>query len=232
MADIDFGKQVGPLPLGAWVAVIAGGLGIALYSRNSGTVEAPVSVVEDTGGTAGVGTGDVGGWTVTQPPTATPDPGTSAPTTNDEWGNKAINYLIAQNYEPSWSYSAITKALAGGTGDNMLSVREYALWNVALRALGAPPYPVSIPPPSPLPQPQPPPPSVPDTPAPWQPPAPPPNTGGSTNPNTGNRHAFVRGGNGKCAYRYPGGVRCNGEKNWERHDVRQVATSYLGAGGR
>lgn len=148
MAMPDLGKQIGPLPLGAWIAVVAGGLGIAYYTRNSGgggTTDG--GVVDDTGTPDGVADGSVGGWEPTQPDNT----GVDAPITdNDSWGNAAINWLIAQGYDPGWSYSAITKALAGGRGENRLSVREYALWRAALRHLGAPPVPITIPPPSPI----------------------------------------------------------------------------------
>lgn len=141
---VDLGKEIGPLPLGAWIAVVAGGLGIAAYSRNSAVDNSP-TVVDDVSTDPGVGTGEVGGWTPTQPGNTYAEPEI---TDNESWGKAAINWLIAQGYNPGWAYSAITKALAGGRGDNKLSVREYALWNAALRKMGAPPYPIEIPPPS------------------------------------------------------------------------------------
>lgn len=142
---LDLGKEIGPLPLGAWIAVIAGGLGIAVWSRNTapaGTVG--TEVVEDVGSPAGVGDGSVGGWSPTVPgaPIGEPDI-----TTNEQWGNRSINWLIAQGYDPTWCYSAITKALAGGQGENALSAREYVLWGLALTKFGAPPTPVNVPPP-------------------------------------------------------------------------------------
>lgn len=149
MADLDLGKQVGPLPLGAWFVVVAGGLGIALYSRNNAVDDSPF-VVDDTSTTPGVGTGEVGGFISTQPTNDIPP---VAITDNDTYGKAAINYLIAQGYNPAWAYSAITKALAGGQGDNKLSVREYALWSSALVRLGSPPFPVNIPPPTSIPGP-------------------------------------------------------------------------------
>ena len=49
---IDFGKQIGPLPLGAWIVVVGGGLGIAVWNRKNGSNDAPIPV-EDTSGDAG-----------------------------------------------------------------------------------------------------------------------------------------------------------------------------------
>jgi hypothetical protein len=174
---LDLGKEIGPLPLGAWIAVIAGGLGIAVWSKNSAPTAAAgggtgPTVVEDIGSPAGVGDGSVGGWLPTNPVTS--PTGTPEITTNEQWGNQAINWLIAQGYEPTWCYSAITKALLGGVGDNALSAREYVLWGLALARFGAPPTAVSVPPPGALPPPPGlPPPTDPDAPTPGQPPPPP-----------------------------------------------------------
>lgn len=146
---IDLGKQVGPLPLGAWFAVVGTGLGIALYTRqqNAGGNSAP-EVVEDTGSPDGVGEGP--GWIAVPPPTTAPNT-TVAITNNEEWSREAINRLIAQGYDPAVVYSGITKALSGGTGENKMSIQEYALWRMALVSLGAPPVPINVPPPTSIP---------------------------------------------------------------------------------
>lgn len=136
---VDLGKQIGPLPLGAWVVVVAGGLGIALYTRKQGS--AGTTVVEDTSGTPGVGDGSVGGWVPTQPSTgAGGDVAPTTPTTNEEWGTRAINYLIAQGYDPLVSDSAIRKYLAGNYPQP--SASEYALQRIALARFGSPPQPL------------------------------------------------------------------------------------------
>lgn len=147
MAGMDLGKQVGPLPLGAWVAVVAGGLGIALWSRNQGSNDP--TVVEDTSGTPGVGEGGSGQWVNVDPPK---DSGSGAITydTNEAWGVAAINWLIAQGYNSGIANSAITKGLMGGTDINgtKMSVQEWALWSLALAHLGSPPQPVNVAPPT------------------------------------------------------------------------------------
>ncbi len=138
MAGPDFGKMVGPLPLGAWVAVIGGGLGIALYTRNqsSGGPE----IVEDTSGVPGVGMGGSGmGWVDVSPPA---NSGTPAITNNEEWARAAVNWLIASGYDPAVSDSAIRKYMAV----ERLDVREFALVTLALGKLGAPP--ILLPPPT------------------------------------------------------------------------------------
>jgi nucleoid-associated protein YgaU len=137
MATPDLGKMVGPLPLGAWVAVVGGGLGFALYSRRQAASDVPVDstmVPEDTSGTPGVGTGGSGQWVNVDPPSGGTSVG-SAPDTNEEWGRQAVNYLIAQGYSPSVADSGIRKYL----GMDAMSAQEYSLVNEALRKMGSPP---------------------------------------------------------------------------------------------
>lgn len=131
MPDLDLGKQIGPLPLGAWIVVVGAGVGIALYSRNS---NAAPTVVEDTSMDEGVGEGP--GWVAVPPPPYGPN--APEPATNEEWGRNAINFLISMGYNSSSADSAIRKYLAA----EKLSVTEYALITEALRKLGAPPVPL------------------------------------------------------------------------------------------
>jgi len=164
---MDFGKQIGPLPLGAWVAVVAGGLGIALWSRQK-SAEPPV-VVEDTSGTPGVGEGGTGSWVdIAKPPTDNTAPVGYA--SNESWGQAAVNWLIAQGYAPGLASAAITKALAGGTDidGNKMSIQEWSLWTLALKQLGSPPQPVNVAPPSSVPGPV----TPPGNPPPTRPPSP------------------------------------------------------------
>jgi LysM repeat protein len=136
MAMPDLGKQVGPLPLGAWIVVVAGGLGIAYYTRKSGGGNTEPETVEDTSTDPGVGTGQVGGWTNTQPSTTTP--AATTPTTNEEWGQQAINGMIALGYSPTLADSAIRKYLNAET----LSVSEFTIIGLALARFGSPPSPL------------------------------------------------------------------------------------------
>lgn len=140
------GKQIGPLPLGAWIAVVAGGLGIALWSRNNGTAEEP-EIVEDTSGDDGVGEGGSGQWVDLNPPAKG---GEIEYATNEAWGQAAINWLIAQGYPAALSTNAITKGLTGGVDINgtKMSVQEWALWSLALAKFGSPPQPVTVVPPT------------------------------------------------------------------------------------
>lgn len=167
---LDLGKQIGPLPLGAWMAVVAGGLGIALWSRQNQNAAEEAEIVEDTSGDEGVGEGV--GWVAVPPPTNAP--GGASYASNEAWGQAAINWLIAQGYPPGLAASAITKALAGGVDieGNKMSVQEWSLWSLALLNLGSPPYPIQVAPPTDTPGPvtpndpppdnEPPPPTEPD----------------------------------------------------------------------
>ena len=130
---MDLGKQVGPLPLGAWIAVVGGGLGLAYYSyRNQAA--SPAASDSEVAQANSVGDGSVGGWQSTSP---TQTDTTPVIETNESWGRQAINWLIAQGYDASESDSAIRKYLAGN--DPAPSVKEYVLQGLALAHFGAPP---------------------------------------------------------------------------------------------
>jgi hypothetical protein len=134
MAKFDLSKQVGPLPLGAWIIVVGAGLGIAFYTRQQ---NAPPVEVTDQSGDPGVGTGAVGGWV----PTTPPEQQVNQPiTTNDQWADKAIRHLIASNYNPVIADSAVRNYLGG----IKLSIQETALIAIVLTAIGPPPQ--SLPP--------------------------------------------------------------------------------------
>lgn len=136
---IDFGKQVGPLPLGAWVVVVGGGLGIAYWSyrQNSG---GPTEV-EDTSGTPGVGDGTVGGFIPTQPAPSDDGLPETVVDTNEAWAVRAINWLIGKGYPPNVSDSAVRKYIAGEPFSSF-SVQEYTLIGIVLGKWGSPPQPL------------------------------------------------------------------------------------------
>lgn len=133
----DFGKMIGPLPLGAWVAVVGGGLGFMIYTRKQADV-AP-STPDTTQGTdvsGGSGVGGSGQYVDVTPPQQQQDQGDGKPQTNEAWGQLAITWLIAQGYPSSVSDSAIRKYLDQESG---YSSQEFALVTLALRHLGPPP---------------------------------------------------------------------------------------------
>jgi nucleoid-associated protein YgaU len=144
MAGPDFGKMIGPLPLGAWLAVTAGGVGIVMWQRRSGGAEVPQEPQDDTSGVPGVGDGSVGGWSPTGP-VGSSTPGDTTPvlniTDNDSWAKVAANWLISQGYDATVSASAISKY----TSAEPMSVTEYVLVGRALAHFGVPPTPLPAP---------------------------------------------------------------------------------------
>ena len=128
----DLSKQVGPLPLGAWLIVVAGGLGVAWYTQRNKGSQDPV-YEEDTSGVPGVGAGG-GGFTDVQPPATGGDTDKDY-ATNEEWGRAAINWLIAKGYDPNVADSGIRHYLMS----EKPTLQEAALIALVLVALGAPP---------------------------------------------------------------------------------------------
>lgn len=137
MKNLDLGKQIGPLPLGAWVVVVGTGIGIAVYTRRQSV---PTIEYEDGSSPVGVGEGGSGMWVDLTPPT---ESAALAPAivTLEDWGKAAIRYLIAEGYDPGIADSAVRKYLAG----EQLSLREFTLIGLALAKIG--PTPVILPPP-------------------------------------------------------------------------------------
>lgn len=128
MAMPDLTKQVGPLPLGAWIAVVGGGLGLAWWSnRNKPASDTQVSTGTDPG--VGVGAGTPGFIPVT------PD---TTPTTyadNDEWAHAAVAYLVGNGSSPTASSVAIRKYVDGQSW----TAAEDLLIKAAIKGIGPPP---------------------------------------------------------------------------------------------
>lgn len=127
---MDLAKPVGPLPLGAWIAVVGGGLGLAWYS-NRGTSSAAPQV--STGTDPGVG---VGGGTPGFLPS--PEPTPTAPADfadNDAWARAALNYLVTNNNNPTAASIAVRKYVDGQS----LTVAEDSMIKAALKGIGTPP---------------------------------------------------------------------------------------------
>lgn len=71
MADLDLGKQIGPLPLGAWIAVVAGGFAVSYYISQ---VRGPEAEVPEEVLVAEPGVGTGGGQFIYEPPTVVETP--------------------------------------------------------------------------------------------------------------------------------------------------------------
>jgi LysM repeat protein len=146
---LDLSKKIGPLPLGAWIASVGGGLALLAYHKRQAAAAAPAVAMNDTSVPTGVADGSVGGWTATSPADGVTGVGTvpasdlaPATTTNEDWSVRAINGLIADGYPAAVADSAIRKYMDGGT---KMGAQEFALVNIALAKYGSPPIP--LPPP-------------------------------------------------------------------------------------
>lgn len=136
----DLGKKVAGLPLGAWVAVVAGGLAIGWYasngmSKSSSKQEIPLEPQTE----PGVGTG--GGQFIYDPPTNVDTPDNNKISDNNTWARRAINWLIAKGYDPGVSQSAVSKFINGTNR----TLTEQTMINLALIEFGAPPEEVPLP---------------------------------------------------------------------------------------
>lgn len=131
MADgLELGKKVGPLPMGAWIAVVGGGLALA-YFVNRGQSAEPQLAAEP-----GVGTGLIPAGAGVEPLPSTEANETAS--TNAQWEQTVSNWLIAQGHDPGVSSNAVRKYLSGET----LTLQEQSLINLALIVHGTPPEPL------------------------------------------------------------------------------------------
>jgi len=129
MANI-LSKQVGPLPLGAWVAVVGGGLGLAYYAnRNQSSGSDTALSDREVLAEPGVGVG--GGQFIESPPEFMPQPTESLAT----WIVKAVAALINAGVSPLAAEAAVRKYATNQT----LSQAEAALVNKAITLVGQPP---------------------------------------------------------------------------------------------
>lgn len=126
---LDLDRKLGPFPLGVWLIVVGGGLGLA-YFINRGQSTADEQLLAE----PGVGTGLVPAGAVIQPP-PTDESGAVEDETNVGWGRKVTNWLIAQGHDAALSDNAVRKYLAGES----LNLQEQSLLNLALAVHGAPP---------------------------------------------------------------------------------------------
>lgn len=147
-------RKIGPLPAGAWIALVGGGLAITYYLNRNRKVP-QVSTGTDTA------TGD------TQAPLQTTGSGTlvpanvtvvpNQPTTNTEWIQAALQAM--QQADPLLDVAAAEEALKAYVNGQSLSAAQAAYVNLARALIGNPPLSVPNPAPLPIPIPPTPPPS-------------------------------------------------------------------------
>jgi hypothetical protein len=135
MAGLDLGKQVGPLPMGGWIVVVAGGLAVGYVINRNMAKNAAASSDQDSTQLTESGVGGGGGQFIYTPPSSGSE--NTAPETNATWGTKAKNWLIAppQSIAPTVADNAIRKYLSGQS----LTIQERAIVDLALTRFGVPP---------------------------------------------------------------------------------------------
>jgi hypothetical protein len=134
---LDLGKQVGPLPLGVWIAVGAGGLALGyVINKKMAASSAAAAAQPSTGQLTESGVGTGGSQFIFDPPTSgTVD---TAPETNASWGRKAATWLISQNHDPTLADQAVRKYLSALP----LTVAEKATMALVMQHMGPPPEPL------------------------------------------------------------------------------------------
>lgn len=166
----DLGKMIGPLPVGAWVAVVGGGVGLAYLAnrrRGAAPAVAPGADQADPGTPTGGAIG-LPGAPITAAPGDSPTP--AKPTTNDEWVAAGTRELVGRGYGALLVQTALTKYVLG----EKVTPEEQSVIESALRIVGPPPFtpplsptpvptrpplrPSPMPRPTPMPRPKPPPP--------------------------------------------------------------------------
>lgn len=178
----DLGKMAGPLPLGAWLGVVGGGLYLASRAHKAAAVAPTATAAPATTNTSGLSSGAGGGFvgaTTTLPGLpATSSAVTSSPaadvlTSNSAWLQRATAGLVSQGFAGYTTSQALEAYLEG----NQLSADQARLVESAIKLFGLPPDPPALAPapipdpgpvaPSPvLPAPAPPAPAAPAPPAP------------------------------------------------------------------
>jgi LysM repeat protein len=132
----DLGKQIGPLPLGAWVAVVGGSLGYMFYSRSRGSNDAPIEVAA--GPDLGVGLGGmgaVGGYSPTDGGVNAPASPVATIDTNQAWSQQAFNWLVGTGADGGIVDTALRNYLDGRS----LSTQQQGLISQALSKFGQTP---------------------------------------------------------------------------------------------
>lgn len=131
-------KQIGPLPLGVWIAVVGGGLAVAYIINKRSNANAPGdsgSTGDFGSATSGTGTGASSVWAANQPPGS---PTTPMISTNVQWEQAASAYLLTLGADPALVDSAMRKYLF----NQPLSQAEQAVISSAIRQFGLPPEPL------------------------------------------------------------------------------------------
>lgn len=128
MAENFLTREVAGLPVGAWAAVVAGGLGLA-YMLNKNQANAALEPVVE----PGVGTGLVPAGAAF--PATGQESEDAEPDNNLQWSQRAKAFLVARGIDPTKADNAVRKYVAA----EQLTFEENAMINLAILGVGAPP---------------------------------------------------------------------------------------------
>lgn len=129
-------EQIGPLPGGAWLGVVGGGLAIGFLGRRKRTASAaaavpvPATTAQDQSSQGAVTYAGIGTGVTTM--------GTPKYATNEEWAAAAVAYLIGRGTLANRATNAISHILYPDA-DNPTSPEDSALYNMAAAGVGLPP---------------------------------------------------------------------------------------------
>jgi hypothetical protein len=126
-------QQIGPLPGGAWIAVVGGGLAIGFLGRRNRTAAqaaVPATTAQDQSSQGAV--------QYVGPGTGVTSMGTPRAATNEEWASQAVGYLIAKGAVASRATNAISHILFPDSA-NPTSPEDSAIYNMAVAGVGPPP---------------------------------------------------------------------------------------------
>jgi len=149
------GRKVGPLPVGAWLAVVALGVGVTaaiIRKRRAAAglapeplpADAPTTDVGNPFPTGGFTVGGLNPGTGSGVPTSSPGFSQEQPEqrTNSDWETAAVRWSIAKGFTPTAAAGALSKFIGG----EKLTAQEKAIVDAAMIANGPPPQ--NVPPPS------------------------------------------------------------------------------------
>ena len=133
-------KKAGPLPVGVWIALVAGGLGITWYLNRGKNSNAVAST-----GTTGNGVTDATGSGTYNPVGASAggsgsgsgsgNAGTGSFADNNAWGRASVDYLISLGFDPG----VVNQAIGGYLSSQPLTTQQQSMVNSALQHFGSPP---------------------------------------------------------------------------------------------
>jgi hypothetical protein len=134
VADLAFLKeQIGPLPAGAWLAVVGGGLAIGVVGRRRKATAAAAVPVPAVGASNAAGGGIYGGSLTGTTAVGTPKAGTV-----EEWIRQATDNLIGRGFVADKVTNALNHVFYP-SADHPPTTDDTAIYNAATIAVGAPP---------------------------------------------------------------------------------------------